>query len=161
MWDRGKKGKSHTHRLVSPHRWTHRLPFPRATPRHAEGSAGQAVDSATPTSIILNVSILLSLPRGMQREKPRQVEKRWNFLAHPKIPAEEGITMAPMIRNFRFVNSDPGAINSPPPHRFLTSLPLELDISNGWSPLQVDQLGCPRRRGGGGRCRVELRLRVA
>ena len=99
MWDRGKKGKSHTHRLVSPHRWTHRLPFPRATTRHAEGSAGQAVDSATPTSIILNVSILLSLPRGMQREKPRQVEKRWKFLAHPKIPAEEGITMAPMIRN--------------------------------------------------------------
>ena len=129
MWDREKKGKSHTHRLVSPHRWTHRLPFPRATTRHAEGSAGQAVDSATPTSIILNVSILLSLPRGMQREKPRQVEKRWKFLAHPKIPAKEGITMAPMIRNFRFVNSDPGAINSP--HRFLTSLPLELDMESG------------------------------
>ena len=35
----------------------------------------------------------------MQREKPRQVEKRWKFLAHPKIPAEEGITMVPMIRN--------------------------------------------------------------
>ena len=109
-------------RSVSPlPRWTHRLRFLRATTR----------------------VIFLSLPRGMQREKPQQVEKRWNFLAHPKIPAEEGITMAPMIRNFRFVNSDPGAINSP--HRFLTSLPLELDISNGWSPLRVDQLGCPRR----------------
>ena len=106
-------------------------------------------------------ALFSSLPRGMQREKPRQVEKRWNFLAHPKIPAEEGITMAPMIRNFCFVNSDPGAINSPPPHRYLTSLPLELDISNGWSPLRVDQLGCPRRRGGGGCYRVELRLRVA
>jgi hypothetical protein len=58
--------------------------------------------------------------------------------------------MAPMTEKIRFQIENVGAINTPllPRHLLLPicHLCLRVCISNGWSPLWVHQLGCPRRR---------------
>ena len=119
-----------------------------------------------------SAQLLYSLPRCIKAKASAKFKIPEDF-AHGKFSAREGKIMAPLCENFRFEIGEDGAINPPlptsPSHHSLSRSPslsptrhlsLLLVISNGCSPLRVDQLGWPWQRGGGGCGRVELRIRV-